>query len=119
MLARDAVKRNGTFPRTAEYVEECQFAEALDPFVVQGSVVICIFSTGFFNGNSTLTAIIDTAKTLGFMGFLLVANPNYGDFIAEPLPFSVPGILIPSVAEAQVWMILYMSYLTLNKGEFS
>ncbi|KAJ9689792.1 hypothetical protein PVL29_012459 [Vitis rotundifolia] len=102
VLAKDAVKVNGTFPRTAQYVEECQFAEALDPLLVQGSVVICIFSTGFFNGNSTLTAIIDTARTLGFMGFVLVANPNYGDFIAEPLPFAVPGILIPRVAETQI-----------------
>ncbi|TQD98725.1 hypothetical protein C1H46_015634 [Malus baccata] len=87
VLARDAVKADGTFPRTQPYVEECQYPEALDHNVVQGSIVICTFSAGFYNGTSSLTAIINTAKGLGFMGFILVANPAYGDFIAEPIPF--------------------------------
>lgn len=100
--AKDAIKRNGSFPRTAPYVEECQYPEALEPNIVQNSIVICTFSGGFSNGTSTLNGIINTAKALGFMGFVLVANPNYGDFIAEPLPFDVPGILIPNVANTQV-----------------
>ncbi|KAA8520138.1 hypothetical protein F0562_014394 [Nyssa sinensis] len=102
VLAKDAVKVNGTFPKTAQYIEECQYPEALDPFVVQGSVVICTFSAGFYNGTSTLTAIFETAKILGFMGFVLVANPAYGDFIAEPIPFPVPGIMIPRTGDAQI-----------------
>jgi hypothetical protein len=36
------------------------------------------------------------------MGFAFVANPAYGDFIAEPIPFAVSGIIIPKVADAQV-----------------
>ncbi|KAH6787745.1 PA-domain containing subtilase family protein [Perilla frutescens var. hirtella] len=102
VLARDAIKVDGTFPRAPQYVEECQYPEALDPIVVQGSVVICTFSAGFYNGTSNLTAIINTAKALGFMGFVLVANPTYGDFIAEPIPFSVPGIMIPRASDAQI-----------------
>ena len=101
-MAKDAVKINGTFPRTPQYIEECQYPEAFEYNAVQGSVIICTFSAGFFNQTSTLTAIIDTARTLGFMGFILVANPTYGDFIAEPIPFAVPAIMIPSVADAQV-----------------
>ncbi|OMO76899.1 hypothetical protein CCACVL1_15358 [Corchorus capsularis] len=102
VLAKDALNFNGRFPRTAEYVEECQFPEALDPNVVRGSIVICTFSAGFNNGTSTLTAIIDTARILGFMGFVLVANPNYGDFIAQSIPFSVSGTLIPKVADSKI-----------------
>lgn len=102
VLARDAVNLKGEFPRTPQYVEECQYPEALDKDVVQGSVVICTFSAGFKNGTSSLTSIIQTAKLLGFMGFVLVANPSYGDFIAEPIPFSVPGILIPRTSDALV-----------------
>ncbi|GLT72653.1 hypothetical protein SLA2020_445650 [Shorea laevis] len=102
VLAKDAVKVNGTFPRTPQYIEECQYPEALDHNAVQGSVVICTFSAGFFNGTSTLTAIIDTARTLGLVGFILLANPAYGSYIAEPIPFAVPAIMIPSVADAQV-----------------
>ncbi|XP_042945551.1 subtilisin-like protease SBT2.4 isoform X2 [Carya illinoinensis] len=102
VLAKDAVKINGRFPRTPPYVEECQYPEALDRKIVQGRVVICTFSAGFFNEISTLTAIINTARTLGFMGFILAANPSYGDFIAEPIPFAVPGIMIPSIADAQI-----------------
>lgn len=102
VLAKDAVKGNGSFPRTPPYVDECQYPEALDPVVVQGSVVICTFSTGFSNGSSNLTAILNTAKLLGFMGFVFVANPTYGEFIANPLPFSVPGIMIPKIADVLV-----------------
>ena len=67
-----------------------------------GSIIICNFSEGFLNGTSTLAAIIDTAKALKFEGFILTANPSYGDYIAEPIPFGVPGILIPSVADPKV-----------------
>ncbi|XP_027087762.1 subtilisin-like protease SBT2.4 [Coffea arabica] len=100
ILAKDAVIRNGNFPRISQYIEECQYPEALDPAVVLGSVVICTFSDGFYNGTSNLTAIINTAKVLGFVGFVLVANPRYGDFIAEPIPFSVPSIMIPRTSDA-------------------
>lgn len=102
MLAKDAVRANGAFPMTPQYTEECQYPEALDPIMVLGSVVICTFSSGFYNGTSNLTAVIATARSLGFMGFVLVANPSYGDFIAEPIPFSVPGIMIPKASDAQV-----------------
>lgn len=105
VLAKDVLKASGSFPRTPPYVEECQYPEALDPNVVQGSVVICTFSEGFYNGTSTITAIINTAKVLGFMGFVLVANPNYGDFVAEPIPFGVSGIMVPNVTNVQVSII--------------
>ncbi|CAI9086837.1 OLC1v1020756C1 [Oldenlandia corymbosa var. corymbosa] len=102
VLAKDAVRADGDFPKTSEYLEECQHPEALVPEVVLGSVVICTFSDGFYNGTSTLTAVIQTAKSLGFMGFVLVSNPKYGDFIAEAIPFLVSGIMIPRTKDAQV-----------------
>lgn len=102
VLAKDAVHINGSFPRTPPYIEECQFPEALNPMIVAGSIVICNFSAGFYNQTSSLTSIINTAKILGFMGFILVASPTYGDFVAEPVPFPVPGIMIPKTAEAKV-----------------
>ncbi|PQQ12161.1 subtilisin-like protease SBT2.4 [Prunus yedoensis var. nudiflora] len=64
VLAKDVLKASGSFPRTPPYIEECQYPEALDPNVVQGSVVICTFSEGFYNGTSTITAIINTAKVI-------------------------------------------------------
>ena len=102
MLAKDAVKIDGTFPRTPDYIEECQHPEALDRNIVLASVVICTFSAGFYNGTSNLAAIVDTAKALGLSGFILAANPSYGDYIAEPIPFAVPGIMIPRVDDAKV-----------------
>lgn len=119
ILAKDAVKTNGTFPRTPPYIEECQYPEAFDPNMVLRRIVICTFSAGFFNGSSTLTAIIDTAKTLGFMGFVLVANPTYGDFIAEPVPIDIPGILIPNIASAEVLPTYHHNITQLFLREFS
>ncbi|KAL8104163.1 hypothetical protein AgCh_028411 [Apium graveolens] len=107
VMAKDAVKANGTFPRTTAYIDECQYPEALDPFLVKGSIVICTFSTGFLDGTSSLTAIIDTARDLGFMGFAFLANSSLGDFIAEPIPFSVPGIMIPRTNNSEIVVRYY------------
>ncbi|KAJ4800614.1 Subtilisin-like protease [Rhynchospora pubera] len=96
VAARDAASTS-----TAS-AEECQNPEALNPSIVAGSIVLCLFSQGFYNGTATITAILDTATSLGFVGFALLANPLYGDFLAEPLPFHIPGIMVPSVADAQV-----------------
>ncbi|XP_043693789.1 subtilisin-like protease SBT2.4 [Telopea speciosissima] len=112
VLAKDAVKESGTFPKTPQYVEECQYPEAFDPTLVLGSIVICNFSAGFFNGTSTVTAILDTATELGFMGFILTANALYGDFIAQPIPFAVPGIMIPKVADVQILLQHYGQWTT-------
>lgn len=106
VLAKDAMKQNETNPNIPNDSEECQYPQAFDPNVVQNSIVICSFSQGFLNGTSTLTAIINTATTLRFMGFVLIANPNYGDFIAEPIPFRGPGILIPSASDSQVYIFI-------------
>ncbi|XP_024023201.1 subtilisin-like protease SBT2.4 [Morus notabilis] len=115
VLARDAARTNGSFPETPSLIEECQSPQALDPRVVRGSIVICTFSEGFSNGTSSVTAIISTAKALGFAGFVFVANPSYGDFIAEPIPFDIPGLLIPSVADVQVILNYYERHT--HRGE--
>jgi hypothetical protein len=46
-----------------------------------------------YNATSSINAIIDTARTLGFIGFAFVANPVYGGFIAQPIPFAFSGIM--------------------------
>ncbi|XP_068644721.1 subtilisin-like protease SBT2.4 [Aristolochia californica] len=100
VAAKDAVKVNGSFSSSA--VEECQVPEAFDPAIVRGSIVICSFLAGFLNGISTIVAVANTAEMLGFMGFVLVANPAYGDFVAPPIPFPIPGIMIPKVSYEQI-----------------
>ncbi|XP_023742898.2 subtilisin-like protease SBT2.4 [Lactuca sativa] len=107
VLAKDAVVANGNFPRTPQYIDECQHPEAFDPVIVRQSVVICMFSTGFSNGTSTLKDIANTGRALGFIGFVFAANPSYGDFIAEPYPFSIPGIVIPKANDTQMIMDYY------------
>ncbi|XP_059298650.1 subtilisin-like protease SBT2.4 [Lycium ferocissimum] len=119
VLAKDAIKINTTFSRTANNgAEECQYPEAFDPFVVEGSIVICTFSAGFYNGTSTLTAIIDTASLLRFRAFVFVANPTYGDFIAEPIPFFTPGIMIPTTAETKNILQYYEKETVRDKKGF-
>ena len=102
VLARDAMKRTGQSPGTASYTEECQHPEELDKSVVEGSLLICRFSSGFLNMRSEISAIQETAKILGALGFILVANPIYGDFVAEPVLFSIAGIVIPNIAVSKV-----------------
>ncbi|GLT62884.1 hypothetical protein SLA2020_354870 [Shorea laevis] len=116
VMAKDALRPNGTFPWTPQYVEECQYPEAFNPSVVRGSIVICTFSAGFNNQTSSLTAIIDTTRTLGFLGFVLVANPAYGDYIAQSIPLSAPGILIPKVTDANIILQYYDQQTIKDEG---
>ncbi|KAG2288342.1 hypothetical protein Bca52824_047946 [Brassica carinata] len=117
VLARDAVRTNGSVPRTITGdVEECQRSDNFDPAKVLGSIVICTFSEGFFNQISTIRAITQTATTLGFMGFILMANPNFGDYVAEPTIFSSPGILIPKVLDSQLIMRYYEEKTYRDRG---
>ncbi|CAH2048010.1 unnamed protein product [Thlaspi arvense] len=108
VLATDAVRTNGSVLQTSIIdIEECQRPEYFDPAKVFGSIVICTFSDGFYNRISTVRAIIHTAKSLGFMGFILIANPRFGDYVAEPVIFSSPGILIPKVLDSQMILRYY------------
>ncbi|KAG5388483.1 hypothetical protein IGI04_030024 [Brassica rapa subsp. trilocularis] len=117
VLARDAVRTNGSVPRTITGdVEECQRPDNFDPAKVLGSIVICTFSEGFFNQISTIRAITQAATTLGFMGFILMANPNFGDYVAEPTIFSSPGILIPKVLDSQLIMRYYEEKTYRDRG---
>ncbi|TVU07442.1 hypothetical protein EJB05_47497, partial [Eragrostis curvula] len=79
-----------------ERAGECQDAEALRARaeLLRGTIVLCSFSQGFYNGTSKVTAILDVAEALGFAGFVLVADARYGDFVAQPLPFRVPGLMV-------------------------
>ncbi|TVU07431.1 hypothetical protein EJB05_47486, partial [Eragrostis curvula] len=79
-----------------ERAGECQDAEALRARaeLLHGTIVLCSFSQGFYNGTSKVTAILDVAEALGFAGFVLVADARYGDFVAQPLPFRVPGLMV-------------------------
>ncbi|CAA6670040.1 unnamed protein product [Spirodela intermedia] len=107
VAAKDAIAKQRGSQISPAYADECQHPEALEPAVVQGTIVICNFSVGFFNGSSTVTSTLNTAKVLGFAGFILVANPILGDFVAEPLPFTIPGIMIPKVSDVQILLDYY------------
>ncbi|XP_052108250.1 subtilisin-like protease SBT2.4 [Arachis duranensis] len=102
VLAKDALKKNGTFQHTPEYIEECQHPEAFDPNLVFARIVICTCSYGFYTGTSSFAAIVDTARTLGFSGFIYVANPRYGSYKPQAYPFALPSILISRVDDAKV-----------------
>ncbi|XP_010533791.1 PREDICTED: subtilisin-like protease SBT2.4 [Tarenaya hassleriana] len=107
VLAKDAMRRNMSFLGTEASVEECQSPEALEPAIVFGSIVICTFSDGFYNQTSSLLNLLSTAASLRFSGFAFVANPRFGDFVAEPVIFPLPGILIPKVSDSQIVMRYY------------
>ncbi|KAJ1270249.1 hypothetical protein BS78_06G039500 [Paspalum vaginatum] len=109
VAAKDAAAPDAA---SMERAEECQDAEALRwrADVLRGSIVVCSFSQGFYNGTSTVTAILDVAEALGFAGFVLVANALYGDFLAQPLPLPVPGVMVPRVADALVVWTYYAAH---------
>ncbi|XP_020519220.1 subtilisin-like protease SBT2.4 isoform X1 [Amborella trichopoda] len=110
VFAKDAAKVNNS-----TLADECQEPKALQEGLVRGSIVVCNFSSGFYRRTSTLDAILATTKSLGAMGFVFAANPTYGDFVAEPITFSIPGIMIPSVSSVEALMQYYAEKTVRNE----
>ncbi|CAN6234441.1 unnamed protein product [Urochloa humidicola] len=115
VAAKDAAAPDAA---SMERAEECQDPEALHwrAGVLRDSIVVCSFSQGFYNGTSTVTAILDVAEALGFAGFVLVASAQYGDFLAQPLPFRVPGVMLPRVADAHLMWSYYAAHTVYAGG---
>ena len=110
VAAKDAAATDAT---RMERAEECQDAEALRwrADMLRGSIVVCSFSRGFYNGTSTVTAILGVAEALGFAGFVLAADAQHGgDFLAQPLPLAVPGVMVTRVADALVLWSYYAAH---------
>lgn len=89
-----------------EYVNECQDSSRLNQTIVQGNLLICSYSIKFVLGQSTISDAIQTARNLSAAGVVFSMDPFIIGFQLNPVPMSLPGIIIPSVNDSKVSSIL-------------
>lgn len=79
---------------------DCQRPEVLNKNLVEGNILLCGYSFNFVVGTASIKKVSETAKSLGAIGFVLaVENVSPGTKF-DPVPVSVPGILITEVSKS-------------------
>lgn len=81
---------------------DCQRPELLNKNLVKGNILLCGYSFNFVSGTASVKKVSETAKSLGAVGFVLaVENVSPGTKF-DPVPVSIPGILITDVTKSMV-----------------
>lgn len=91
---------------------DCQKPELLNRKLVEGNILLCGYSFNFISGTASISKVSDTAKSLGAAGFIVAVENNYPGTKFDPVPVSVPGILITDVSKTKV-LSNYLSVLCL------
>nr|GEW07242.1 subtilisin-like protease SBT2.2 [Tanacetum cinerariifolium] len=97
--ATDAL--NDSEPPNDDYVNECQDASSLNQTVVQGNLLICSYSIKFVLGQSTINTAVQTARNLSAAGIVFSMDPFIIGFQLNPVPMSLPGIIISSANDSK------------------
>ncbi|KAI4335371.1 hypothetical protein L6164_014020 [Bauhinia variegata] len=80
---------------------DCQRPEVLNKKLVEGNILLCGYSFNFVVGSASIKKVAETAKALGAVGFVLcVENVSPGTKF-DPVPVSMPGILITDVSKSK------------------
>ncbi|KAL9996002.1 putative tripeptidyl-peptidase II [Helianthus debilis subsp. tardiflorus] len=107
--ANDALKDSET--PNDEYVNECQDSSSLNQTIVEGNLLICSYSIKFVLGQSTINNAVQTAKNLSAAGIVFTMDPFIIGFQLNPVPMSLPGIIIPSANDSKILLEYYNSSL--------
>uniref|UniRef100_A0A5B6Z0V7 Putative subtilisin-like protease isoform X2 n=2 Tax=Davidia involucrata TaxID=16924 RepID=A0A5B6Z0V7_DAVIN len=79
---------------------DCQRPEVLNKNLVEGNILLCGYSFNFVVGTASIKKVVETAKSLGAIGFVLaVENVSPGTKF-DPVPVGIPGILITDVSKS-------------------
>lgn len=107
--ATDALNDSET--PTDEYVNECQDSSSLNQTIIQGNLLICSYSIKFVLGQSTINNAVQTARNLSAAGVVFSMDPFIIGFQLNPVPMSLPGIIIPSSNDSKILLQYYNSTL--------
>ncbi|KAJ3696263.1 hypothetical protein LUZ60_001640 [Juncus effusus] len=73
---------------------DCQRPELLNKNKVEGNILLCGYSFNFVSGTASIKKVSQTAKALGAAGFVVAVENNYPGIKFDPVPVSIPGILL-------------------------
>lgn len=101
---------NTTAASNDMYISECQDAGSFNRSVVKGNLLICSYSIRFVLGLSTIKQALETAGNLSAAGVVFYMDPYVIGFQLNPIPMSIPGIIIPSPDDSKVSMFHYGAF---------
>ncbi|XAR63738.1 Cucumisin [Bertholletia excelsa] len=78
---------------------DCQRPEVLNKNLVQGNILLCGYSFNFVVGTASIKKVAETARSLGAIGFVLAVENVAPGTKFDPVPVSIPGILITDVSK--------------------
>jgi hypothetical protein len=81
---------------------DCQRPELLNKRKVQGKILLCGYSFNYIAGTASIKKVSQTAKSLGAAGFIVAVENSYPGTKFDPVPVSIPGILITDVNKTKV-----------------
>ncbi|OVA19237.1 Peptidase S8/S53 domain [Macleaya cordata] len=88
---------------------DCQKPEVFNKNLVKGNILLCGYSFNFVVGAASVKKVSETAKALGAIGFVLaVENVSPGTKF-DPVPASIPGIVITDVGKSMDLIDYYNS----------
>ncbi|KAF5749387.1 subtilisin-like protease [Tripterygium wilfordii] len=79
---------------------DCQRPEVLNRNLVEGNILLCGYSFNFVTGTASVKKVSETAKSLGAVGFVLAVETVSPGTKFDPVPVSIPGILITDVPKS-------------------
>ncbi|CAI0546103.1 unnamed protein product [Linum tenue] len=107
---------NGTTVTSDMYVGECQDSSSFDEEIVQGNLLICSYSIRFVLGLSTIKQALETAQNLSVAGVVFCMDPFVIGFQLNPIPMSIPGIVIPTSDDSKILLQYYNSSVERENG---
>ncbi|GLT76053.1 hypothetical protein SLA2020_477340 [Shorea laevis] len=93
------------------YVGECQDSSNFRQELIQGNLLICSYSIRFVLGLSTIKQALQTAQNLSAAGVVFYMDPYVIGFQLNPIPMTIPGIIIPSPDDSKILLKYYNSSL--------
>ena len=105
---------NNTTVASDMYVGECQDSSSLNQDLVRGNLLICSYSIRFVLGLSTIKQALETAKNLSAAGVVFYMDPFVIGFQLNPIPMTMPGIIISSPVDSKVLSVKYLFQISFD-----
>lgn len=77
-------------------------ARTLEQEESSGKILLCGYSFNYISGTASIKKVSQTAKSLGAVGFVVAVENSYPGTKFDPVPVSIPGILITDVSKTKV-----------------
>ncbi|CAM6105274.1 unnamed protein product [Calypogeia fissa] len=106
VLAQDAVVGP---PNPIYDPSDCQDSSSFSQAMVSGNILICTYSFNFIYGGSTIKLVEETATNLTAAGFVMVVQSDTAGSRFDPIPITMPGIIITTQNNSQMLLDYYNS----------